>query len=233
VSRLDHQQAARREMRGGSGEYAPHQVDAVLTACEREGRLVPVFARQPAHCGGRHVRRIRHDEVVAPAGQRREQVRGDQAHPPPQAVIGHIDPRDLKGVGRDVRGVDQRLRETQRQQHCKTSRSRAQIEGGRDSGGIGIPGREIVAQQLGDKRARNDRAPVDAETVLAEPGFSRQVGRGDPVAHPALEQGEHFARLRSARTVRGDGIELVERLAERVQCEVDRLVVSVGGAVAE
>ena len=55
-----------------------HEVHAVIAGAEREARLVAVFARQPAHCRGRHVRRVGENQVVAPPAQPREKVGAHQ-----------------------------------------------------------------------------------------------------------------------------------------------------------
>jgi len=61
---LDYQQAPRIEVAAGGREYVPRHIEAVLTAGERDARLVAVLARQSPHAARRHVRRIADDKIV-------------------------------------------------------------------------------------------------------------------------------------------------------------------------
>jgi len=56
----------------GGREYVPRHIEAVLTAGERDVRLVPVLARQSPHAARRHVRRIADDKVVTLSAQGRK-----------------------------------------------------------------------------------------------------------------------------------------------------------------
>jgi len=69
---FDYQQAPRIEVAAGGREYVPHHIETVLTAGERDARLVPVLARQSPHAARRHVRRIAHDKVVMLSAQGRK-----------------------------------------------------------------------------------------------------------------------------------------------------------------
>jgi len=67
---FDYQQAPRLEVAACGREYVPRYIEAILTAGERDVRLVPVLARQPLHAARRHVRRVAHDKVIIFSAQR-------------------------------------------------------------------------------------------------------------------------------------------------------------------
>jgi len=210
----------------------PHEVEPVGTARQRERGLAPVLRGEPAHNGIAHIRRVRHDHVVAARRQCRVEVGADKLHPAPQAVLRDVARRHREGVGRDVRGLDLRALEGERQQNRKATRAGAEIERVADCPRPGQPRREACAQKLRDVRARHDDALVDVEAVLAEPRFVREVrgglARADTLFH---ERGDarRFSRGQGAPEV---ACERLERKAERVQREPRRFVARVGRAVA-
>src|SRR3546814_4147960 len=58
------------------------------------------------------------------------------------------------------------------------------------------PGLEAGLDQLGDRRARHQRARVADEAQAGEPGLTGQVGRRDALLDPAQEQRQHSFLLR-------------------------------------
>jgi hypothetical protein len=113
------------------------------------------------------------------------------------------------------------------------SRSGAQVEDGSHRVGIVDPGRQLLAQQFGDERARNDHPWVDIETIFAQPGLVGQVGDRQPFADAALDEAQHGAR--SSLVSRGveKRFESIERQVQAVQQQIDGFVPGVVGTVTE
>jgi len=94
------QQAARRgEAPAHLGQDAPHDVEAVAAAGQRQRRLVAIFRRQLRHGGARDIGRIGEHQIVGPLGQRFEQIPLVKADPMRQAVV--IDIRRQPGAASD------------------------------------------------------------------------------------------------------------------------------------
>ena len=71
---LNYERAGRRQAISGFGEDAAHQIEAVGAARVGNGRLGGIFRRKRRQRLGADVRRIGQDEIVAPAGMRREEI---------------------------------------------------------------------------------------------------------------------------------------------------------------
>ena len=170
-----HQQPAGIEMSAGFPEDPAHEVETVLSARERDARLVAVFPRQAAHAVGSDVWRIADDQIVTPAFERAEKVGCDEPHAPGEVVAADVAPRDGQRRARDVRGVHARPGKTPRKEDGKAAGPGAQVKRRFDGAGIPDPGREALAQQLRDMRARHDHALVHVESVLSQPRFAHKV----------------------------------------------------------
>jgi hypothetical protein len=176
VADFDHEHAAGLEMRGRFGKDAPHEIETVTAAGERERGFFPVLHRQPPHHRIAHVGRIGDDEVVAARSQFRVQIALLKRDAAAEAVVANVSARDLQCVIRNIGRVHFRARERQREQDGEAARARAQVERAPHAGGG--PRREVLAQQLGDVRPRHDDTLVDVEAVLAEPRFVREIRGG-------------------------------------------------------
>ena len=103
---------------------------------------------------------------------------------------------------------------------------------------VGEPGVERaglldVDEQLGDVRARHDRALVDRERDVLQPGFAGEVGRGLAALDAPRDQGVDLRLLVVADRALALRLERIERQAERPGDEPGGLVEGVAGAVAE
>jgi len=66
VAHFDHEQPASIQVAGRFSDDAPHEIETIAAARKRERRLAAIFGGKPAHHCCAHIRRIGHDEVVAP-----------------------------------------------------------------------------------------------------------------------------------------------------------------------
>ena len=103
---------------------------------------------------------------------------------------------------------------------------------------VGEPGVERaglldVDEQLGDVRARHDRALVDRERDVLQPGLAGEVGGRAAALDAARDQGVDPRAFLVADRALALRLERIERQAERPGDEPGRLVEGVAGAVAE
>ena len=111
--------------------------------------------------------------------------------------------------------------------------ARAHVESRCDGFGVHYPRRHALHQKLGEIGSWHDHALVDAEAEIPQPCFAGQVGGRQATGDALIEdigQGQSF-RWRQAGVEKG--FEAVEGQMQRVQDEVDGLVVGVVGAMAE
>ena len=127
------------------------------------------------------VGRVAEDQVVAAAAAprtgrtRRPRMRSSS---PCRATLMRA---SASASARDVGGVDLDLRIGHRRDHRQAAVAGAQVE--HAPGAVGEPGVEragllAVGQQLGDVGARHDRALVDRERHVLQPGLAGEVGGG-------------------------------------------------------
>ena len=186
VADFHHQDALLGEVVGGFGQHAPHQVQAVVATGQAQGRLVVVLVRHVGEVFGVHIGRIGNDQVEALAGQAVETIalHGVDAlfqTMPLDVAVGHF--QRLEGqvaehhfrVGEGIGAGD-----------ADAARAGAQVEDARRLGRQ--PGRETLADQFGNRRARHQHALVHLERQAAEPGLAEQVGGRHAFADAALDQ---------------------------------------------
>jgi hypothetical protein len=215
-------------MRRGLPQDRSHEIEAALASRQRSARLVTVLAGQSPHGRGRHVGRVADDQVVLFSAEGREEVRSDQPDAPGQPVTAHVDAGDGERARGDVGGVDAGPGKSAGRQYGQAARAGAQIERAADGAAIGNPGRERLAQQIGDVRARNDDPLVHVKAQSAEPGFARQVGRGPAPADTFVDQPQRAKRFPRADFAAGGRI---GRQTERVEHQPGGLVPGPEGAV--
>ncbi len=179
------------------------------------------------------VGRIADDEVVALAGQVREQVGADQVDAVGERIVGDVALGDRERVGRDVDRVDVGVRICVREQDRETARPRAQIERGTHGLRRSHVRCEAVGHELGDERARDQHALVDVKAERAEPGLARQVRRRHPLVDAALEQLRELCSLGLCKPRVQKWLQPVEREVQGMEEQISRLVVGVGHPVPE
>ena len=183
----------------------PHQVEAVRAARQRHAGLVPVLARQPPHGGRRHVGRIADDQVVAsPASAENRSDFTRRMRRPGDSRRTLTPCHGERRAARDRRRRPARA-ETAGEKYGEAARPGAKVERACRPAGPGNPRSELLSQQRGDMRARNDDALVHVEPESAEPGFLASdmpracgCGCGDRrVARRASRRGELAGQRRA------------------------------------
>ena len=106
------QRAGGRQVVAGLGEDAAHQIEPVGAAGVGNARLGRILGREGRQRLGADVGRIGQDEIVAPAGVRREQIRLHERDALSQAVVAHVALGDGKGIRARCRWHRQPRRET-------------------------------------------------------------------------------------------------------------------------
>jgi hypothetical protein len=94
----------------------------------REPRLAAILGGLRGHRIGRHVRRVGYDEVVAPVGKFRVEIRLQQRYALAEAVVVDVASRDRERRSREVGGVDAGSRKARREQNGEAARAGAEIE---------------------------------------------------------------------------------------------------------
>ncbi len=231
VADLDEERSVRLEVIGRAGEDAPGDVQTVGTGAQGELWFVKVFARQFRHLGVAHIGRVRDDHIVAAPRHRTVQVALEQLYAVGDMVAGDIAARELERRRRNVHRVD-----AAPWQHVGAGNRDApgpcpEIEHATDSRSVD-PGSELRKDQLGERRARHDRARVDLEFEPREPHPSHQVGGGHATLDALGKHREHrFATSRAGPRVVGLGGPLVLE-SEHVEDDRRGLIVRRAGAVA-
>ena len=101
-----------------------------------------------------------------------------------QAMRPHVAPSQRQRAGRQIGGVDARLREDQRRQDGEAARAGAEVEHAPDLARI-ADRQHTVGQHVADEGARDQRPPVGMEAHAVHVGRAHQVGRGQTQAHAA------------------------------------------------
>ena len=204
-------------------------------AGERQRRLGAVLGGQRGHARVIDVRRVAQDKVVA-SRQLLEQVRRDQRDALAEAMAIDVEPCDRQRVGRHVGRVDRDLRIRHRRDHREAAVAGAEVERAlrplrqpcvQRAGLLGVD------EQLRDVRARHDRALVDRERDVEQPGLAGEVGRGLATVDAPGEERVDLRLLVGADRALALRLERIERQAERPGDEPGGLVEGVAGAVAE
>jgi hypothetical protein len=232
VPDLDDEKPACAKMERRLRDDAPHEVQAVASAGEREARFPPVFGGQRSHGRFAHVRRVRHDEIVATRAERREEIGGDELHAARHSMVRDVDARHVQRVGGEIGCIDARIREGQRRQDRKAPRPRAQIEHAPHVPPRWDPWTQIIAQQLRDERAWDEHALVDVEAMLPEPGLVHEVGGRFARADPRGDQRFDVCSLLRRHSPVEMRRERIERQLQRVQKEPRRFVAGIRCSVA-
>src|SRR5438132_3213599 len=227
------QQSAGAHERRRLAEYRSHGVQPILASRQRQLGLVSVFQRQLLHRQRGDVGWIADDEIVGLLGKVRQQVGTDEVDAVLEPVFGDVALRDGKRVGGNIGRIDVGLRKVMREQDREAPRTRAQVERVLHTVRVGYPRIERIGQQLGDERTRNDHPLIDIKAKCAEPGFVRQISRGNSLGDTALDQRLRVDSLRVRKLRVEKQVEAIGRKLERVLQQIRRLVVCAGRAVAE
>jgi hypothetical protein len=134
---------------------------------------------------------------------------------------------------RDIRCINCRAGEGQREKDREAARPCAQVEHSLYFLGSRDPGPEPLAQQLGDKGARHDDALVHVEAVIAEPGFVDQVGEGLSRVHALIDQPLGLALFLNGQLAICRSREFLVRNPQHMCEHPCRLVAGVVRAVSE
>ena len=220
-------------MRSRLFQDPPRGLQPVIAGPQRQLGFLEVFVRQGSHGFGIHVRRIGDDQVIAQAGHPGPQVGFDQADAVLHAVPPDIDPGYFQRIRRQVDRIDVGIRVVQRSQDGEAARTGAQVQRRMHQLRVFDPRFQGFGQQLGDERTRHDHPLVHVEVVPGQPGFVRQVGGGQTLAHPALDHGKGGIPLGRQQPAVQQGVKAFQRQVQGVRQQVGRLVPGVVGAVAE
>src|ERR1700730_5573161 len=90
---LAEERAVRREVPGGLGHDAAHQIETVVARGQGQARLMTVLWRQTRHGARIDIGRVAEDEVVAPGAERLEEIAAMERDAIAQAMRLHIAPR--------------------------------------------------------------------------------------------------------------------------------------------
>ena len=118
-----------------------------------------------------------------------------QLNPLRLAVVRHVEFRHREGGRRKVGRIHLRLRETLREQDGQATGARAHIGHALNLLDWRQPAGDGFGDQLDEVGTRHDDPFVDAEAQATQPGFTDEVGRGDPFENAAFEQGEELGLL--------------------------------------
>jgi len=196
VSDFDDQKASAGEVAWRLCEDAAHQIQPVAPAGKRESRLAPVFPRKSPHRSFSHVRGIAQDQVVAAAGERSKEIRLDELYATLQPIRRDVAPCHIERWAGNVDRVDVCTPEFERGENCQATGAGAQIEDASDRRLGSKPGREPLAEQFRDVRARNDHSLIDIEPMFAKPGFVREIGGGFSRPYAFFDERPRGAHLR-------------------------------------
>ncbi len=175
-------------MAGCAQQDLSHQVEAIAAAGQGDFRLMSELVGQAAHCLGRNVRRVADDQVVALAAERGKRIGLQQANASAQPVVSQVDASNRERRGRNVCRIDSGAGEAMGGQDGQATRPGTQVEHRCDLARRCDPGRQVLAQEVRDVRARDDDALIHVEREVAEPGFARQVGGRLAPAYAPVEQ---------------------------------------------
>ena len=150
-----------------------------------------------------------------------------------EPIVGDVVLGDSERVGRDVDCVDFCIGKCVRGKDRQTPGSGAEIEHRCDLRRVLDPWDELVDQELGNERPRNDDAFVDVETKIPEPRFAHQVRDRHAIDRSALDQCMQRRPLGRGEPRIDVWIERVEREMQMSKHEEHRLVPRVAGAVPE
>jgi hypothetical protein len=125
MSDFHHQPAVGFEVVGRFVHDAPHEVQPVVAAGERNARLAAIFRGQRAHRFFCDVRRIGYDEIVAPSFDTLVQVRSHEIDTFAECVVRNVAACDGKRVARHIGSTDLRAWEAVCEQYREAAGSRA------------------------------------------------------------------------------------------------------------
>jgi len=229
---LHDQHAVLGQVVGRLGKDAHREIQAVLAGGEAQFGLVRILGRQLGELLARHVRRVADDQVVALAGDAREQIRLQGAHARPDVVERDVLAGQRERVAADVDQVDRPVRMVHRHRDADAARAGAQIERAPDLAVV-EPRRETAADHLGDRRARHQRARIGLELQIGEPGLAGQIRDRGAFDDAPLDQREHVAALLGGQPGLAVGRRQVRRQVQHVQHQVRGLVQRIVVTVAE
>lgn len=204
-----------------------------MAAGECERRLAPVLCRKLSHHRLAHIRRIRHDEIVATRADARVEVRSNNPNPRPKVIVPHVTSPDLERSGRNIRSINPCVSKGLCKQNRKARGACAEIEHVTYLCGIRDPWPQVLPQKLRNIRARHDHALIDVETIIAQPRLMGEISGGFSSAHALFDQclyTHHFSRCEDTGQV---GCGIVRRQVKRVKNEPCCFVPRVCRAVPE
>ena len=223
----------RLEAGAGLPQELANDVESVGAAVERQPRLAVELDRQAVAMRAGLVRRIAEDHVVLHRRHGIEDVAAMQMHASAEPAGCDVDLRHLERLGREINRVHLGRGKMLREQDGEAARAGADVGDARNLCRVGQPGVELLRDDLEEIAARDEHALVDIESLVAEPGFPREVGRGRAVHDAATEDIRELPPLGRAELARQHLGSAVERQVERAQDEVERLVVGAGRDLPE
>lgn len=233
VPHFDYEQATFVQVCLGVHEDLSHEIEPIVSARERERRLAPVLSGKLSHDGLANVGRVRDDEIVATAGKLRIKIRSNDANSGGELVIIDITSCNFERIRRNVGRVDSRALEGLGEDDCEAAGARAKVQYVLYAQGIVQPRPQVFAQELRDIRSRNDHALVDVKTIIAEPGFMREISGGLARANPLVDQALDAQHVITCKHTRQVGCRIVRRQVKSVKDEPRGLVPRVCRAVPE
>ena len=158
--------------------------------------------------------RIGHDQVVAAACDRREQVALQQPDAVFHPVIGDIALGDLQRVFRQFDRIHHGVGEPHRRENRKAPGAGAKIENASNPVGIAhqrefLAREQLAGENLAEKRPRHDGALVDGERHAEHVDALEQIGRGLAGADALRDQAADLLLLRGRHRLGGAGRHVV------------------------
>ena len=147
-----------------------------------------------------HIGRVAENKVVARLAQRRKYIRLDNVHTISQAHSLRVVAGELQRSGVDIEQVHPRLRVIVRNGQADTATAATKVQDPRGRR-TAVPGPELVEDQFGKRRARNDRPGITEEFKPGKPGLAQQVGERRVLLDTRTQQ-----RLHTGQGIRGQRV---------------------------
>ena len=171
-------------------------------------------------------------EIVRSPFQIVEEVRLDEPYAIADVVPVDIDRRNIQSVARDIDRIHGCLRERLGQGDRNATTAGAEIQDRRYRART-QPRFEPLVDQLRDRRARNQYAPIDIQGQARKPGLIDQVCHRYALADAPLGQGLDVGNLRRINRGRIHSRHIVVRQAEVCKYKPRGLINRAIGAVTE
>ena len=192
---LDNQHTFVIEMVRRFAQDPQGEIQSILSGGQSQLGLMSIFRRQGVEFLLGDIRRVAHDQVVTLALDPCKQVRFYGAYALADVLVLDVFASQRQGGIADVDQIDLPVGIVRGHRDANATGTRAQVERPKYLA-IVQPRRKTGENQLGNRRARNQCAPIRNELQTCEPGLAGQIGHRLTLADPSLEQGQHAPPVR-------------------------------------